>query len=448
MKLAVSVSVLILLTACLLRAEDWPQFQGPLGDGTSPETGLLREWPAGGPPVAWRVKIEQGWGAPSIIGDDLVLAWSDDLRGGKESAVCLSAATGEEKWRHSWNTMRYWERGIGWARGGVRATPAMTDQYVFVIGSVGHMHCLDRKYGSVIWARDLWQSWLPSGEKGYDFSPIVADGKLILWLSDGARDATKKDAPHEAICVALDPATGRDVWTWREPHREPARMGEGQTPAIADFAGEKCLVVTANCQLKALRISDGREVWKFDCIRPDGRGTTIPTPLVTGSRIVNIPDLDATHAVEVDRAVRDFPARMLWKKDHGVFTAIHQFRHRESRLYGFLGEIIGESEKSASDSVLRLTCLDLNTGNLLWSEPGFKAGVAIIEADGLLFVRSYGTLRLVEANDKSYTCRGEVKTHEVWKPTRNLTDFVSPVLSNGRLFIRTPEELICYKVKP
>jgi hypothetical protein len=26
----------------------------------------------------------------------------------------------------------------------------------------------------------------------------------------------------------------------------------------------------------------------------------------------------------------------------------------------------------------------------------------------------------------------------------NLTDFVSPVLSGGRLYIRTPEELICY----
>ena len=44
-----------------------------------------------------------------------------------------------------------------------------------------------------------------------------------------------------------------------------------------------------------------------------------------------------------------------------------------------------------------------------------------MEADGLLLVRSYQTLRL-----------GEVKTHDVWKSTRNLTDFVSPVLAAGR----------------
>lgn len=428
-------------------AADWAQFQGPRGDGTSPETGLLREWPPAGPPILWRAKIGQGWGAPSVAGDDLVIAWSDDLRGGRESAVCLSAATGAEKWRHSWNVGQYWERNIGWAPGGVRATPAITEKHVFVLGSGGHLHCLDRKNGAVIWARDLWQSWRPSGEKGYVFSPLVVGGKLILWLSDGARDATRPDSQREAVCLAFDPTTGRDLWTWREPHREPARMGEGQTPAVAEFAGDPCLVVTANCQLKALRIADGREVWKFDCIRRDGRGTTIPTPLVTGNLILNLPDLDALHVVEVDRTNPALPSRMVWKKEYGSFTAIHQFRHREGLLYGFLGEIQGSTEQAASDSVLHLTCLELATGEKRWSEPGFKTGIALIEADGLLFVRSYQTLRLIASTPAGFACLGTVQTHEVWKPTRNLTDFVSPVLAQGRLYIRTPEELICYRVK-
>ena len=239
-------------TAC---AADWSQFQGPRGDGTSPETGLLREWTTNGPLVEWRAPIGQGWGAPSVAGEDVVIAWSDDFRGGRESVACLEARTGKDRWRHSWNTMRYWERNIGWAPGGVRATPVITEHFVIVIGAVGHLHCLDRKDGSVIWARDLWRSWLPSGEKGYVFSPLVVEGKLILWLSDGAREATKKDAPHESVCLALDAATGRELWTWREPHRETARMGEGQTPAVAEFAGDKCVVVTANCQLKALRVA-------------------------------------------------------------------------------------------------------------------------------------------------------------------------------------------------
>ena len=51
--------------SALEHATDWPSFQGPRGDGSSPETGLLREWPQDGPPVAWRAKIGQGWGQPA-----------------------------------------------------------------------------------------------------------------------------------------------------------------------------------------------------------------------------------------------------------------------------------------------------------------------------------------------------------------------------------------------
>jgi hypothetical protein len=85
---------------------------------------------------------------------------------------------------------------------------------------------------------------------------------------------------------------------------------------------------------------------------------------------------------------------------------------------------------------------------VIWSEPGYRAGVALTLADGLLFVRSYQRLRLIEANPEGCRVRGEVKTHDVWKPTLNLLDFVQPVLSRGRLYVRTPTELICYQVAP
>ena len=39
-----------------------------------------------------------------------------------------------------------------------------------------------------------------------------------------------------------------------------------------------------------------------------------------------------------------------------------------------------------------------------------------------------------------------MQTHQVSKPTRNLLDMVQSVLSRVRLCIRTPDELICYRV--
>ncbi len=33
---------------------DWPQWRGPERSGISKESGLLKQWPAGGPPLAWQ----------------------------------------------------------------------------------------------------------------------------------------------------------------------------------------------------------------------------------------------------------------------------------------------------------------------------------------------------------------------------------------------------------
>ena len=36
-------------------ASDWPQWRGPARDGISRESGLLKQWPAGGPKLLWQV---------------------------------------------------------------------------------------------------------------------------------------------------------------------------------------------------------------------------------------------------------------------------------------------------------------------------------------------------------------------------------------------------------
>ena len=52
----INVAVLVVLLATSLAgAVDWPQFRGPTRDGLSPETGLMKKWPAGGPKELWSV---------------------------------------------------------------------------------------------------------------------------------------------------------------------------------------------------------------------------------------------------------------------------------------------------------------------------------------------------------------------------------------------------------
>ena len=46
---------------------DWPQWRGPLRDGVSRETGLLKSWPQGGPKLAWKAtNLGASYTTPSV----------------------------------------------------------------------------------------------------------------------------------------------------------------------------------------------------------------------------------------------------------------------------------------------------------------------------------------------------------------------------------------------
>jgi outer membrane protein assembly factor BamB len=439
-------TLIALLLASTAFADDWTQFQGPRGNGTSPERNLLREWPEEGPAVLWKAKIGMGWSSPSLSKGEVFVAWSEKTNGTSETVACLDAATGTEKWKYSYDVGPYWKRNIGWAAGGFRSTPAVDDRHVFTLGAIGHLHCLDRKTGTVVWKKNLWDEWFPSGEKGYSCSPILADGKLILYYGDGSHRVDSEKKEFFVLCRALNPETGDVLWTFTEPHREGVPMGEGQTPAITTVGGRTCALFTGNKSLIALSIADGSAVWRFECASQHGRGTTIPTPLVLDRMIVNIPDCDIAHAVAFDPSKPEQPGAFAWRQDLNTFTAIHQFRPRGDYLYGFTGQLEGSSDMAASKCIMNLVCLEAKTGKVKWQEKGFRQGIALTEADGLLFVRLYQTLRLVEATPEGYRQRGEIKIHDDRRPTINLIDLVMPVLSDGRLYVRTPGELICFRV--
>src|SRR5262245_9496011 len=69
-----SANILVLLITVLAAfsgtAADWPQWRGLRRDGISTETGLLKQWPASGPPLAWKATgLGAGYSSVAIVGD-------------------------------------------------------------------------------------------------------------------------------------------------------------------------------------------------------------------------------------------------------------------------------------------------------------------------------------------------------------------------------------------
>src|SRR5205807_8032921 len=78
-----------------LRADDWPQWRGPDRNDISKETGLLKTWPKGGPPLLWTYKnAGQGYSGPAIVGDRLYLMGA---RGGSEYVYALDLKDLQDK---------------------------------------------------------------------------------------------------------------------------------------------------------------------------------------------------------------------------------------------------------------------------------------------------------------------------------------------------------------
>jgi hypothetical protein len=73
------------------RIADWPHFLGPAHNQTSVETGLRAEFPPGGPALVWAMPKGEGYAAPVVAGERLVLF---HRVGGEEVAECLHALDG------------------------------------------------------------------------------------------------------------------------------------------------------------------------------------------------------------------------------------------------------------------------------------------------------------------------------------------------------------------
>lgn len=87
---------------------DWPCFMGPNHNCSSDEKGFLREWPAGGPEVLWRVKIGQASSCPSVVGDEVyVVSCEDGPKEYTETVACLDTRTGKELWRYTYGTGKH-----------------------------------------------------------------------------------------------------------------------------------------------------------------------------------------------------------------------------------------------------------------------------------------------------------------------------------------------------
>jgi outer membrane protein assembly factor BamB len=443
-------------------AADWPQWQGPNRDAVSTETGLLKMWPEGGPTLAWRIEgLGGGDSAPAIVDGRL---YGMSTRDGQEIVWCLSEKDGSELWATSLGEGV--EQRMPQSKEGPGGTPTVSGDHLYVIGMGGRVACLTLA-GDLIWQRSLVDDFggmLPAWS--YRESPLV-DGTQVICTPGSA----------EALLVALHAKTGKTLWQTQGPAEEPqpeptpppqiqrpqAQAEQGENPPgerrgppfgggrgfgrgrggprsgagyysviIVEEAGRKQYVQLTAKALVGVDAADGTLLWQYKA-PANPMGINCSTPLVqdglvfaasaygTGGGAVK---LSATAEGGVAAEEVYFSPRM--QNHHGGMIVV------DGNLYGAHGGNEGGF----------LTCLDFQTGEVLWRDREGPKG-AIAMADGMLYLRAEdGELLLIQPTPEKLDVRGRFAQPDRRSPPA----WAHPVIANGKLYIRDQDLLLCYDV--
>jgi len=212
------ISVIVSLCVTSAFAADWPQLRGQNRDGKSVDTGLLKEWPNDGPPLAWKInKLGGGYSAPSIAAGR-VFGMSN--RGEDEIVWAVSETDGKELWVTRLGPAFAQRPSQG--REGPACTPTVDGERLYVEGLGGNVACLQVEDGKIVWQISMTEEFggrVPMWS--YRESPLV-DGEKVILTPGGA----------DAILVALDKLTGKTIWKARMPSGSDAdSAGPGGRPS-------------------------------------------------------------------------------------------------------------------------------------------------------------------------------------------------------------------------
>jgi outer membrane protein assembly factor BamB len=422
--------MLVILPLCssALRA-DWPQYRGPSRDDISVETGLLQEWPEGGPPLVWTfAETGIGYSGPAIVGERLYIT-GDRGESAYLIALDLNKAGGgsvAEAWATRIGPAFEWE-GNRWSAG-PSATPTIDGDRVYALGGMGQLVCVEAASGKEIWNRDLPVDLeaevnpIGGGPKklgwGFTWSPLV-DGDKLICVPGGPK----------GTLATLNKTTGEVIWRSAELTDQAAYT----SPMAAEFGGVRQYVILTNQGVSGVAADDGRLLWKHS-----QRNSTevINTPHIYGD-CVYVTIGTGSGGCELIRIVKDGDAF----KTESVYQNKNVANHHGNVIV-VDGHVYGASGRG-------WVCQDIETGELDWSAVRVFPAGSMVCADGRFYCYSEqdGASALVEISTEGWQQHGRFplpKQSTLRKPNGKV--WTPPVVSGGRLYLRDQELLFCFDV--
>ena len=457
------------LTVCLAAssrqatAEDWPWFLGPRHTGVSGEDQLILDWTKDSPSVLWKESIGTGYSAPSVLGDRLVIHHRKEQQ---EIVSCRNVENGKEIWAYAYPTT--YEDPYGY-NNGPRCSPVLTADRCLTLGAEGMLACTSMADGKLLWQKELRKEFtLPESFFGVGCSPILDDNRLIVLVGG---------QPNSGV-VAFDIDNGNVLWqavgkaTWDGAETDqPGKKHEWSddemvvsysSPIIAEIHGRKHLLCLMRQGLVSLDPVNGSENFHY-WFRPKvHESVNAARPVVIDNRIFLSAAYQLGSALlEVNADGKSF--KEVWRDRSNLLAHWSTPIHVDGCIYGFSGRHENEGE---------LRCINVTDGKPRWQTPGYEGDLTNLRRDTktgnildtktggeipypyfgrgsliqvgprFIVLGERGTISVVEVNKDKFVEHGRFSLDEI-----NYPAWAAPILSNGKLYLRSEGWLVSLDLK-
>lgn len=377
---------------------DYPQFLGPHRNGVVTSIKLNLNWETHPPKLVWRRPVGAGWSGFAVVGNTAI---TQEQEGDWEKVVAYDLHTGEVLWSHQ-DQARYYAAPAGL---GPRATPTISGNRVYTVGSTGILNCLDFETGERFWTANTFEE--NSAEPppwGISISPLVLDD-LIIVSAGGA--------------VAYHKETGAIAWTG---HRTQSGYS---SPMLTTLAGTEQVVIFNQGLITAHEPLTGELLWQQPWVKTYAECVAQPVPLSDNQLLVSTGYGAGAKLFQISRNnASEFNVATIWESIYlkAKFTNIIFY---ENYLYGL------------DDGIF--ACINPVDGRRQWKRGRYGHGQTLLISDVLLVLTESGEVVLVEPDPENHRelARFTALEGKTWN---------TPALAGSYLLVRNGREAVCYEL--
>ena len=427
-----SVGLTVLMAISSSFAADWTQFRGPDLNGISGETGLPDRLDPN--TLLWQTPLLGPGESTPVICNGRVYLTGCEKETKQLFVMCVSAADGKPHWKK--NVSRFVKPPRGTVVAGPSpAADATGAVFLFTNGYIAKF----APDGTLLWEHDLAEKYGPMAHLwSYSNSPVLHQGRLfvVVMRMTGLPKGSDYTGSMASYLLGIDPADGTVLFKVDRPTDAVFESNDSYTtPIIAAVNGQQHMVLYGADYITGHDLSSGKELWRHHFSKEKRRmDRIIPTPVADGDFLYcTYPRGDSVFACRLSKLAKGDPneSPLQWTYEKPASDVPSPVL-----VDGALYFIAGKKKT--------LTCLDSKTGREQWTGQLDKTDIyhaSITAADGKLYmVNRKGTVTVVAADPEAFRVISSHAFDE--KPTVS-----SIAIANGKLYLRTAENLYCFTQK-